>query len=92
MIKCKKPFEYKLNHHHKVLLDAFGSDLALTDRLIKDIDTNHMGMPILIKKYLSLGGRIVDFNVDPDFNYSVDGLVILNIDVVSKEVIKSYNK
>ncbi len=92
MVDCRNPFNYKLTNHHKILLEHFNSDLSHTDRLIRDIDTNHMGMPILIKKYLSLGGRIVDFNVDPDFNYSIDGLVILDIDVVSEEVIKSYNK
>lgn len=92
MVKSKTPFNYYLNEHHQVLIDAFGEDISSMDKLIKDIDLNHMGVPVLIKKYLSLGGRILDFNVDPDFNYSVDGFVVLDIDVVSEEVIKSYNK
>lgn len=92
MVKSKTPFNYHLNEHHQVLIDAFGEDISSMDKLIKDIDLNHMGVPVLIKKYLSLGGRILDFNVDPDFNYSVDGFVVLDIDVVSEEVINSYNK
>ncbi len=92
MIKPKKPYKYKLNHHHNIILEEFGNDLSQADRFIKDIDINHFGIPVLIKKYLSLGGRIVDFNIDPKFNYSIDGFVILDIDVVSEEVIKSYNK
>jgi len=47
-------------------------------------------MPVLIKKYLSLGGKILDFNVDPEFNFAIDGLVVLDIGVVSQEVINSY--
>ncbi len=86
------PFEYTLNDNHKVLLDSFENDLSGFDRLVKDIDINRYGIPILIKKYLSLGGKIIDFNVDPDFNYSIDGFVVLDIDVVSEEVIKSYTK
>jgi len=86
------PFNYELNQHHEILLDTFGDDLAAIDRLIKDLDTNHLGIPVLIKKYLSLGGKILNFNVDPDFNYAVDGFVVLDIAVVSEEVINSYNK
>ncbi|PLX08789.1 MAG: hypothetical protein C0596_05675 [Marinilabiliales bacterium] len=92
MVKNKTPYNYQLNHHHNIILQEFGDDLSHIDRFIKDIDINHVGIPVLIKKYLSLGGRIVDFNVDPDFNYSIDGFVVLDIDVVSEEVIKSYNK
>ncbi|MCK9322275.1 MAG: GNAT family N-acetyltransferase, partial [Bacteroidales bacterium] len=92
MIECKTPFTYKLNHYHEILLSTFGKDISTLDRLIRDIDINGFGVPVLIKKYLSLGGKILDFNVDPDFNYSVDGFVVLDIDIVSEEVIKSYNK
>ncbi|MBN2779022.1 MAG: lysophospholipid acyltransferase family protein [Bacteroidales bacterium] len=92
MVQSKTPFNYQISEHHQVLIDSFGEDISSMDKLIKDIDLNHMGVPVLIKKYLSLGGRILDFNVDPDFNYSVDGFVVLDIDVVSEEVIKSYNK
>jgi putative hemolysin len=92
MVKSKTPFNYQISEHHQVLIDAFGEDISSMDKLVKDIDLNHMGVPVLIKKYLSLGGRILDFNVDPDFNFSVDGFVVLDIDVVSEEVIKSYNK
>jgi putative hemolysin len=92
MIKCKTPYKYTLNHHHEVILETLGNDLSLIDRLVRDIDLHHMGMPVLIKKYLSLGGKIIDFNVDPDFNYSIDGFIVLDIDVVSEEVIKSYHK
>ncbi|MDD2634571.1 MAG: lysophospholipid acyltransferase family protein [Bacteroidales bacterium] len=92
MVECKIPYNYTLNHQHEILLNTFGKDISTLDRLIRDIDLNNFGIPVLIKKYLSLGGKILDFNIDPKFNYSVDGLVVLEIDVVSEEVIKSYNK
>ncbi len=92
MVDHRIGFDYCTDHHHEILLKTFGDDLSLMDRLIRDIDINHFGIPVLIKKYLSLGGRILDFNVDPDFNYAIDGFVVLDIAVVSEEVIKSYNK
>lgn len=92
MVNCRISFDYKANHHHQNILQNFGDDISLIDRFIRDIDVNHFGIPVLIKKYLSLGGRILEYNVDPDFNYAIDGFVVLDIDVVSEEVINSYNK
>jgi hypothetical protein len=42
-------------------------------------------MPIFIKKYLSLVGKILGFNVDPDSNYAIDGLVMLDISSMSED-------
>jgi hypothetical protein len=36
-------------------------------------------MPTLVKKYMKVNARIITFNVDPLFNYSVDGLILLKI-------------
>ncbi|PID92164.1 MAG: hypothetical protein CSA96_04670 [Bacteroidetes bacterium] len=36
-------------------------------------------MPVLLKKYLQINGKIAAFNVDPDFNYTLDGLLILDL-------------
>lgn len=89
-VEPRNKYEYKLNHHHEKVFEVYADDLALMDRLIRDIDIDHYAMPVLIKKYLSLGGKILDFNVDPEFNFAIDGLVVLDIGVVSQEVINSY--
>ncbi len=91
LISPRLEFKYKLNHHHKIILDSVGNDINKMDKIIKCIDINKFNIPILIKKYMSLGGIITEFNVDPDFNFSIDGLVILDINKVSEEVKKSYS-
>lgn len=92
LVDCRIPFTYEVNHNHDVLLNNFGYELNVIDKLIKDIDVNRYGIPVLIKKYLSLGGKVLGFNVDPNFNYAIDGLIILDIDVLSDDVINSYSK
>lgn len=92
LVEDRIEFRYSVNHHHETLLNNFGENILGMDRLIKEIDINHFGIPILIKKYLSLGGKIINFNIDPDFNFAIDGFVVLDISVVAEEVIKSYNK
>ena len=36
------------------------------------------GLPVLIRQYLNLNGRLVCFNVDKDFNNALDGLIIVD--------------
>lgn len=48
-------------------------------RIIQDIEKDHKGIPILIKQYLKLGGKILAFNVDPDFSDVVDGLILIDL-------------
>jgi hypothetical protein len=59
--------------------------IKLLDNLIGDIETNHAKIPVLIKKYLKLKGKIIAFNVDPKFNNSLDGFLILNINEIPDE-------
>ena len=34
---------------------------------------------MLVKQYLKLGGRILAFNVDPDFGDCIDGLILVDL-------------
>jgi hypothetical protein len=34
---------------------------------------------VLLKKYLEVNARIIGFNVDPDFNNCLDGLIMLDV-------------
>ena len=49
-------------------------------------------LPILLKKYISLNGRIVGFNIDPKFNMCLDGLLILDLFDVPMSTIESLSK
>ncbi|HRT34401.1 MAG TPA: hypothetical protein P5023_08215, partial [Bacteroidales bacterium] len=45
-----------------------------------------------VKKYLKINSKIIKFNVDPDFNYCVDGLVLLDLTQISKQEIINLSK
>jgi len=49
-------------------------------------------MPVLLKKYLQLGGKIIEFNIDPLFNDCLDGLLLLDLYDVPTEVIASLSR
>lgn len=62
------------------------------DRYISQISNGHFRIPTLIKKYIKLNGHFHAFNVDPDFNYCVDGLVEVKITDIPKEELLSLMK
>jgi putative hemolysin len=75
-----------------LLLENAGADLKKFDRFIGDIDKVNSGIPVLLKKYLSLNARILAFNVDPQFNNCLDGLIMLDIYKVPQSTIESLSK
>ena len=47
------------------------------DRLICAISDGGCRLPVLLRKYVSFGAKMVEFNVDPLFNNSLDGFILL---------------
>ena len=49
-------------------------------------------MPVLLKKYLKLNGKIIEFNIDPKFNNALDGLLVLDLFDVPTDTISALSK
>ena len=54
-------------------------NLDLVTKLIQEIESGQKGIPVLLRQYLKMGGRLLAFNVDPHFNFSLDGLISVNL-------------
>ncbi len=76
----------------KVLMETMERDINKLDKIIGDVDALNSGLPVLIKKYIKLNARIAGFNVDPKFNNSLDGLIILDVYDVPRATIESLSK
>jgi hypothetical protein len=46
---------------------------------IADVEADGKGVPILIRQYAKLGGRLLSFNVDREFSDVLDGLVVVDL-------------
>lgn len=62
----------------RIFVDTSEKDINRIEKIIMDIEPGYR-LPVLLKKYLEINGRIIGFNVDPKFNYCLDGLLILDI-------------
>ncbi|MCG3734220.1 lysophospholipid acyltransferase family protein [Vibrio cincinnatiensis] len=70
------------------LLSAL-ADLQLLTRVIARIDEGK-GIPVLLRQYLGLNGKLACFNVDPDFNNSLDGLIVVDLRQVPWQTLARY--
>jgi len=61
----------------------------LTDP-ISDVEIDGKGVPILLKHYAKLGGRILAFNVDKEFSDVLDGLVLVDLRQTERTVLQRY--
>jgi len=57
---------------------------------ISDVEEDGKGLPILIKQYAKVGGRLVGFNLDRKFSDVVDGLVIVDLRQTDPSVLERY--
>jgi putative hemolysin len=90
--KPKKKYKIKPTKHvdQKLFLDL-SQDIGKLDKFIFEIESEY-GIPVLLKKYIKLNAKIIGFNVDPDFNNCLDGLVILDLFDVPYETLKALSK
>lgn len=58
------------------------------DEVLDQILPDHIQFPVLMKQYIRLNARFLGFNVDPNFNNSLDGLMILDIADVPEVMIE----
>lgn len=65
------------------------SDEQLISKLIYRMEGDK-GIPVLIRQYLNLNGRLVCFNVDKHFNDALDGMIIVNLTEVAERTLGRY--
>jgi len=68
----------------------FFDDMDQVSGLVEEVEPDHKGMPVLLRQYLKLGGRLVAFNVDPDFSFVVDGLILVDLKGAEPKTLRRY--
>jgi putative hemolysin len=74
-----------------IFIDSSESDINKIERIIIDAEPGYR-LPVLLKKYLEINGRIIGFNIDPKFNYCLDGLLILDLHNVPVDYIMGLSR
>ncbi|MDO4763415.1 MAG: lysophospholipid acyltransferase family protein [Flavobacteriaceae bacterium] len=84
----KNDYKVHLSERDKELFfEGVDDDLNKLDKLIDDFEPE-MRLPVLIKKYIKQNAKVVAFNVDPNFNDAIDGLMYIRINDLPESTIK----
>ncbi|MFO7726684.1 MAG: lysophospholipid acyltransferase family protein [Oceanipulchritudo sp.] len=65
-------------------------DIEDVSALISEIEREERGVPVLLRQYLKLNATLLSFNVDPAFNDSLDGLVLVDLRRTSEKTLRKY--
>ncbi|HVI10988.1 MAG TPA: GNAT family N-acyltransferase [Candidatus Binatia bacterium] len=65
-------------------------DLEDLSQPITDVETDGKGLPILLRQYTKIGGKMVGFNVDRKFSNTLDGLVVVDLRRTQPQVLDRY--
>jgi len=58
--------------------------------LVASLEPDGKGMPILLRQYLKLGGRLLAFNVDKEFSNTLDGLILVDLLRTERQLLQRY--
>jgi putative hemolysin len=66
------------------------ADIEDLSRAIEQIEPDRKGVPILLKHYLKLGGRLLGFNTDDQFGDALDGLIMVDLRASDPRMLARY--
>ncbi len=83
LVQPKRPFAFPESNLCEMALHDLSS-------LVLDIEGGEKCIPILLKHYLKLGGKLLGFNIDPKFNNALDGLIVVDLADTDVKVLERY--
>jgi len=84
LVRPRMPFESRTLAIAQTLLGLKLSPIPAADieevsAFVADIEPDAKGVPVLLRQYLKLGGKVLAFNIDPDFGDALDGLIMVDL-------------
>jgi 1-acyl-sn-glycerol-3-phosphate acyltransferase len=89
-VKPRHPFRARRSTVWDEVEVANLKDIEHLSRVIARIEHDKKGVPILLKQYLKLGGRLLGFNADDQFSDALDGLIMVDLRTSEPRVLARY--
>jgi putative hemolysin len=86
-----KPVNKKSDHYRRKLpYDVQVQSLEEVEELMRELEGQFDGIPVLIRQYLKVGAKFLAFNRDPKFNNAIDGLIVVDLLATEEKIINRY--
>ncbi|MCG8526784.1 MAG: lysophospholipid acyltransferase family protein [Opitutales bacterium] len=90
-VKARKP--HRTQKLRKLLHESVsetGMGIEDVSALISEVESDHKGIPVLLKHYLRLNGVLLSFNKDPKFSDVVDGLILVDLEQSDPSILRKH--
>jgi putative hemolysin len=91
-VKPHKKFKVDLSRIDTSLLLEGEDSFKSIDKLIDEVETRALKVPVLLRQYIALNAKIICFNIDPKFTNCLDGFLVLDLEKVPREMLEKLGK
>ena len=92
LLQPTHPFRPDFLRVHPDQLLAPCQNLEDVDRLLNALSDGKYRLPVLLRKYISFGAKLVCFNVDPDFENTLDAFVMMKLAEMPENSFRAFSK
>jgi len=91
LVRDRHPLrERLLRGAHRPAFPNSGFDIEDLSAVVGDLERRTAGVPVLLRQYLRLGGKLLGFNVDPKFANVLDGLILVDLTKTEPKLLERY--
>ena len=91
LVRAKNPPRSMSLHNADLdVLQRCAFDLDHVSSLVSDLEPDAKAVPVLLKHYLKLNGRLIAFNVDEGFGGCLDGLIVVDLTQTDRKLLAAY--
>lgn len=89
-VRARHPLPRRLSLRTLIHPWAGPDGIDSLDQLVGRFEPDGKGVPVLLRQYLKLGGRVAGFNVDRSFGDSIDCLLVVDLHRTDPRVLAKY--
>jgi len=90
LVRARRPFRQRGALRSLGLDIGSMRDLDMLSSLLAEFESDRKGVPVLLRQYLKLGGRLLGFNVDKAFSDAIDCLLLIDLRQTETRVLRKY--
>lgn len=88
LVKATNPLKKSQKNFWRADMLSSLADIQLLSKVLTRL--GQKSIPVLLKQYLNLNGKLISFNVDKDFNDALDGLIVVDLRKVPVRTLAKY--